>query len=926
MDNKAEVKIVGDASGGINAANELTAAWDRASATMRAEFERIGITATESFGAVGTSATLAAEKAVAASSVMATAGARFGGVVESVHASGMRLREGYESVAHGMEFLNKAMLGLVAVLAGGAIFKEIIGDTNKLTQENLKLSKALGITLEQASGVHSELHKFGIETDTVTGAAGKMVRQLKANEAGFNQMGVETRDNQGHFRVLNDIMLDAIGKLGDMKAGVDRTGAAMLFFGRGAGDVTQLLRLNRAEMEEGTRVARELGLVTTQDGVNAMRAYKVHVNELTESFEGMKIAIGKELMPVLSDLAKWFASNGPGIIHWMSDYIKGEQLKAQEIAASNAESWASYQQFVTNLDVALAHGSDAIFKFGYTVKAAMLVVYDALHFDWSSIEADWAAGLNSIASKSHETAQRIKQDAQDAAAAWSASQDARNKLIGTGGPWKGQDTGDSTKGLSAFDPSSLKPQPDGQMDDLKLGHGGKSKKEKAPKDDIVQKMEEELTAKKMAWAMEQDAQNTAHAYSLQSESDYWKSMLARTDLSAKDRGAIQTKYLAAHGQMVKQQVAEVIEGFKAEVEAAGKDAVEKEAIAKRELAFVKNMYGEQSNEYRSALNASLQAKRATEQQLTALTVEGARAAQAALLSVVDAEEAEATSRVTLGVMTHAKLIEQDLQFEARRWQIRRGALEAEQKAILGGPRDPIAVARINNQLLDLDRQYLAKKQALEIQANTASRQRLKTMSDAIGQSWGAAIANMVTMQASFANTIKAMWQGVVSAVVSALTDMIGKWIVQELMGLIIKKTATGAANAMIVTSYAAVAAAAAFASTAAIPVIGPPAAPAAATAAQLAVMAYVPAATFATGAWQLPGDMIAQLHEGEMVVPKTFAEDLRNKGGNGAFGKGDSGLTVNIHATDADSVKRLFMNNKEHVVNAIKAAYRDGKR
>jgi len=56
-----------------------------------------------------------------------------------------------------------------------------------------------------------------------------------------------------------------------------------------------------------------------------------------------------------------------------------------------------------------------------------------------------------------------------------------------------------------------------------------------------------------------------------------------------------------------------------------------------------------------------------------------------------------------------------------------------------------------------------------------------------------------------------------------------------------------------------------YASTAAIPIIGPILASAAAAVAYGAVEAF---SAFDVGSWALPSDMLAQVHAGEMIVPR----------------------------------------------------------
>lgn len=87
--------------------------------------------------------------------------------------------------------------------------------------------------------------------------------------------------------------------------------------------------------------------------------------------------------------------------------------------------------------------------------------------------------------------------------------------------------------------------------------------------------------------------------------------------------------------------------------------------------------------------------------------------------------------------------------------------------------------------------------------------------------------------------------------------------------------ATGPAQVM---ANAAVAASGAFAATALIPYIGPELAPAAALAAYAEVAAFAPEAALAVGAWNIPHDMTALIHQGETVVPKDFATGAREAG------------------------------------------------
>ena len=63
-------------------------------------------------------------------------------------------------------------------------------------------------------------------------------------------------------------------------------------------------------------------------------------------------------------------------------------------------------------------------------------------------------------------------------------------------------------------------------------------------------------------------------------------------------------------------------------------------------------------------------------------------------------------------------------------------------------------------------------------------------------------------------------------------------------------------------------------------------------AAQIAAIAAEPLPSYAVGAVDIDRDQIAQLHQGELVVPKTFAEGIRD--GDISIGGSESKVEVTI--------------------------------
>ncbi len=270
------------------------------------------------------------------------------------------------------------------------------------------------------------------------------------------------------------------------------------------------------------------------------------------------------------------------------------------------------------------------------------------------------------------------------------------------------------------------------------------------------------------------------------------------------------------------------------------------------------------------------------------------------------------------------------------------SLDAKQAA---AKRDFSEVMRIQQEKLDYLKKWygeesvqyqseLARKSQLENQHLLEMERRYKTVFTTISNTFTGAIKGMVVQGRSFRDVFLGILDGLFTAFLDYVARMVVEWAVAEVMktnataagtaaqtGIV----ATGAASqGAIQTAYqgksimgsAATTYAGVFANMS--PALGPFAAiPAGIAAAAVGAQAAL-LPSFAVGAWELPGDTVAQLHKGEMVVPRTFAESLRENGTIPGMGGGGGGGNVTITAMDAKSVQRLFRNNGPAMTAAIR--------
>ena len=231
------------------------------------------------------------------------------------------------------------------------------------------------------------------------------------------------------------------------------------------------------------------------------------------------------------------------------------------------------------------------------------------------------------------------------------------------------------------------------------------------------------------------------------------------------------------------------------------------------------------------------------------------------------------------------------------------------------------------------------------QAQQQAREQAKAWESAfkpVETGFDTMLMGMLTKHQSFSQALAKGTATFVQSEISADVKRLGHWLSSQAAqraGFETTRTAqvaaaqtanaaTAASDAATTKSsivqHAASAAAAVYDDVAQIPYVGwilaPPAA-AAAAAAVLAFGANIPG--LAVGAWNLPNDMIAQLHAGETVLPADFAAGFRAAvGGNGGTGAGDT-FSITIQAIDTQSGAQFLKDNARTIVSALQTQARN---
>ena len=328
---------------------------------------------------------------------------------------------------------------------------------------------------------------------------------------------------------------------------------------------------------------------------------------------------------------------------------------------------------------------------------------------------------------------------------------------------------------------------------------------------------------------------------------------------------------------------------------------------------------------------------------------GDRAATDIALDGIKVKQDQVKEEARLSLLSHDDERSQLLALEADREAIERGHLEFLQSTYKD---NATAFASTQRQIDELAAQSALKRQQIEQSYTREVYADYKRTFEQVGSSVSTQIVGIIkgpeTLRQAVSNVLLSIVQSFIQARIRSVAD----W----LAGVVTETTATTAGEATKTTAVLAgttartaaqqTATTATAATTLASigesiiasaaetfagifgflsPVLGPAAA-GPAVAGQATVLAAGSALpSFATGAWSLPADMVAQVHRGEMIVPAGPAAQIRD-----AAASGGSGVQVhhqthfNVTAMDSRDVSRFLRGNSRAIMGAINDSVRKG--
>lgn len=529
---------------------------------------------------------------------------------------------------------------------------------------------------------------------------------------------------------------------------------------------------------------------------------------------------------------------------------------------------------------------------GNTFVAFAEIVWKALQFDFSGATARFNQWKNDSIQTARETSDRVTEIMRDGI--------ERQQKILT--PPKPQEKPDEST-LPGYKPPAPVPRPS-------TGRNGAASRLQQWRDELQQRIQAEI-------GYFRDSTDLEIAF--------WTQKLSQVRRGSKEEVQIRDQLFQLNKKKAQEELDTRIQAINDQQSLLRDDYQRQLELQDQKLAILRDAYGEDSRQYRAAVQEKLRITQQYEQEVVRLErdrIDHAESVQEKLAEIEnDANTARIASardtiqqRQQLGLISERTAAEQLVATLAEEYRMQREHEERIYQLKLQSLQDQLALQNLEPEakrrvlqdieMLQLDHQQ--KMQQLTIQAGQAYQQAQFNVASAIKNQWmqvlspvsqafDGFIQSMTFRTQSFGQAILAMADQIVSQFISMGVQMLTNWVANEIAKTTatqvqsgIRTTTEAAANTTSaataaaagltqISTNAAVGASGAFAATAPIPFVGPALAPGVAAAALAAILAFGGMIASAAGGYDIPAgtNPMTQLHEKEMVLPAHIAEPMR---------------------------------------------------
>jgi hypothetical protein len=199
-----------------------------------------------------------------------------------------------------------ALGGIIANVATAAAANaktfatSFISEYQSIAGEVRSLGKVMDGTPEQLSAISFAAKRFGVDSAQLSLGIRTLSKNLVSNNEAAKSLGIQYRDANGQLLPTVDILNNLADRYKALPSKIEQNAFAMTAFGRAGKNMAPLLNLGSEGIKQLGLTAQELGMIMSGKDLEAVKAYGFAQKDLQDAIDGVKVTIGRDLLPILA--------------------------------------------------------------------------------------------------------------------------------------------------------------------------------------------------------------------------------------------------------------------------------------------------------------------------------------------------------------------------------------------------------------------------------------------------------------------------------------------------------------------------------------------------------------------------------------------------------------------------------------------------
>ena len=186
-----------------------------------------------------------------------------------------------------------------AAIAGFAI--KAVTDFQDLALEVDKFSNVTRVAAEDASRWIEVAGDFGIEATSVQDAINKMNKSLASSRDEYEKLGIEIVRTKDGTIDANETFINTVDAIGKIRDPAERARVATELLGKGWTQVSELVEMGATSLRQALDGVADAKLIDEAE-IQKAKDFRAAQDALRDAFESVAIAIGSELVPMITKL------------------------------------------------------------------------------------------------------------------------------------------------------------------------------------------------------------------------------------------------------------------------------------------------------------------------------------------------------------------------------------------------------------------------------------------------------------------------------------------------------------------------------------------------------------------------------------------------------------------------------------------------